>query len=266
MPTLELAEGAGGGGGAGGLAALAGPIGIAAGAAPVAGKEIYDLGMKAWQTGFQFAAIANPAVTDRFNRSMLDMEAVIGHKMLPVVNVATDAVRAIGGSMIDMLPSAQDVSNVMDELKPAIAELRDAAHDAAPTIKDVLIVTLKEAGKEIKAFATTVHYFVEANKFLNQTPKNEKPKGDDTGMAAGPAHIGTIEDVSRSLFQNALEQGRGESFEAKTATNTQKILEFLQTAKWWTSGGIGELLPNISSLTKLTDAIVEAVQPKPQGH
>lgn len=224
VPTLEAAE-SGGAEAAAGAGAILGPIGLVAGAALVAGKQLYDMGEKAVQTGFQFAAIANPATAQLYERAVLDSEAVLGQRFVPVVELATAAVRDVGDFFGEILPSAGEFRASLVEFKPALDELRDAARDVAPIIKDVLGASLKELAAGARA-VTDVTKNVTLG-FRALADKIGLPLGgpavSSVGAASGSVTIGGIEDVSRKMFEAAVGQGRQIDAPIRTADTLERI-------------------------------------------
>ncbi len=214
VPTLELAESSG--------MSIAG-IALIGAAALVAGKAIEDMGRKA----FAFAALANPASMERFNRAVMDAEAVIGSRFVPLVNLATVAVRAIGDSLVEMLPSTEDVRAALNEAQPAIDELRNAAHDLAPIVKDTLVGALKQASAELRLFAETVKILNETGAFGGPLSlfRNQNAPASSFGAAGGNVQFGNIEDVSRKIFEASVAQGMDKA--PATESTIDKILQFL---------------------------------------
>lgn len=219
------AEAVGGVEAAGGLGAAAGPVGMVAAAALVAGKAIFDLGEKAIQTGFQFAQIASPATMDLYNRAVLDSEAVLGQRFVPVVELATVAVRDVGDFFAEILPSTGEFRASLAEFKPALDDIRDAARDVAPIIKDVFGASLQLVAAGAKDVSSAVKFATIGFRALanNLGIPLGGPAVSSVGAAAGSVSIGSIEDVSRKMFEAAVGQGRQIDSPTRSANSLERI-------------------------------------------
>jgi hypothetical protein len=233
-------------------ASAAGPIGMIAASAVVAGVALYTLGEKAIATGFAFAEIANPATVNLYNRAVLDAEAALGQKMTPAIEVATNVMQGVGDFFVEILPSTSEFRDQLMQLNPAIDEVKGIARDLAPTIKTVFATGVQIAGEGLKIFAQRVQDAVKWVRDLTGIKIGEGPQGNARGMAAGNATVGDVESVSRNMFQAALEQGRKDEPAQQSANYLAEISKFLtdKAAPLW-----GEFKVGIDSMKGYLDTI-----------
>lgn len=209
IPTLTPAEMEGESGtaaasGGSGLTAVAGPVALLGAAALVAGGELKQMGEKA----FSFVALARPAEMNLFNRAVLDAEATIGAKFVPVVTVATDLMRSVGSFAAEALPNSQEVSQFMKEFAPEIQQVKDTMHDLAPVVHELAVVGMRTFAQEVKLAGQALKVLAPIPAFiLAQLPKNPNAAPNVMGAAVNTPTVGGLEDVSRRIFELALAQG-----------------------------------------------------------
>lgn len=126
----------GGGGGAG--VAVAGPVGALAAGAVMAGKAILDLGKSAISASIELGAIASPAARMQFDMAYKDIQAIIGRRLVPVMNLATEGLKAFGEILTNLLPSQSQMRDVVDPLKQALKDMLEAVKPLVLTLKDLL--------------------------------------------------------------------------------------------------------------------------------
>lgn len=244
---------AGAGEAEGGLSAL-GAAGLGAGVAVLgiaaAGAALYAFADKVNDVGFRFAALANPAQTDMYNRAVMNAQAVLGQRFTPVVELATSAVRGIGDFFVEMLPSTQDFRNAVMQLTPGIDALKEAGRDVAPIIKTVLGAGLEIAGAGLKVFATAIQGAVKWVRDFTGIQLGAGPAGNALGAAAGGVTVGSIEDVSRKMFELAVGQGRQDPA-VQTVSYLQQLLD------WFNRSGLEKVW---SRITEIYGAIVDFVK------
>lgn len=205
----------------GGLAAALGPIALAAGAAVVGLKMLAGASQKI----VQLAGINNPAVAERFQRSLLDAEAVIGNRLIPVVEVMTKGMQLVGDVLQTILPSEADIRDAMRELDPVLNQLRDAAAELAPMLKQQFRDSLQVAIIGLQLFADQISVAT----FMLGPLAGGKGKGLESarGMAASQASTVGIEDISKRAIEAAYGQGAGGP-QDRTASSAEKILKLLE--------------------------------------
>jgi hypothetical protein len=253
--TAEAAEAPEAAGGAeaaaGGLGAIAGPIGIAVAAVLVAGTEIKALGEQAWATGMRFAAIANPATTQLYERSIMDAQAVIGQRFVPVVELATTVMRDVGWFLVEVLPSVDEVRTALSELRPDIDQIRVEFHNAAPMIKEFVFTGLHLFVGTVGMATTALKYFVQAVNAYLGIKFNLAAPASAVGASAGNVTIGSAEDMARQIFQASVEQGRVAGPAETTATNTTRIANVLEKIGFDIGDGKNELRNKLAVLAHL---------------
>ncbi len=200
--------------GLGGLAAATGPAAIAIIALGV-GAAIAE---KAFEKAVQLANVANPASVEQFNMALADIQGVIGQRLVPVVELATEIARDWGDVIANMLPSTQDVRNLLDELRPSIDEVKEAMLEAAPVVKELAKDGLKAMALTLKTVVQGARPFLDA---LVQAAHGlqllffgeDRGPGTATarGAAAGPAKIQGLEDLSNDIITSAFRVGRPEA-------------------------------------------------------
>lgn len=153
-----LMGGAGGGvagliGGEGAGALLGGPVGLIAAAAVSAAKELWALGKAAVAAAFNLARLANPAYAERMDRAMLDAQAVVGQRFVPLMNVVTQVVRAFGDFLATVLPSTQAMRTAFDALRPAVDAIRRVFAVIAEALHPVFEALAEAGGGLMAAFS-----------------------------------------------------------------------------------------------------------------
>ncbi len=232
----EAAE-AGEAGAAGeGIMAALGPIGMIAGAAVLAGTALKGLA----DAGFSAAAKANPAVVNRFQLAMDDMTAVIGQRFLPVVEFSTGIVRSFGDFLANALPSVGDVSSALEDLRPAMDEIKDAFADFAPLLKQIARQWLTDFAAGLKVAMLTVKQFVQSLRdFFGVEGDRKKNDQSSMGASAQQARVGGIDDIGKSILEAALGQGNmGKQDPQEKLENTlSKLIKSLEEM----GGPIGDI-------------------------
>ncbi len=211
--------------GAEGLGAALGPIGIAVGAAVMGLKIFTSAVITAANKAVQLAALNNPAVAERFQRALLDTEAVLGNRLIPVVNVMTKGMRLVGDILQTILPTEQDIAAAMSELDPVLKDLRDSAADLAPLLKDQLVLALEVTVDSLRLFADEIKVIAFLLKPLGSGEKNQLKSS--LGMAASQASTVGIEDISKRAIEAAYGQGAAGPQE-RSANTLDKIYAFLE--------------------------------------
>ncbi len=211
--------------GAEGLGAALGPIGIAVGAAVMGLKIFTSAVITAANKAVQLAALNNPAVAERFQRALLDTEAVLGNRLIPVVEFMTKGMRLVGDILQTILPTEADIAAAMSELDPVLKDLRDSAADLAPLLKDQLVLALEVTVDSLRVFADEIKLITFLLKPLGSGEKN--PLKSSLGMAASQASTVGIEDISKRAIEAAYGQGAGGPQE-RSANTLDKIYAFLE--------------------------------------
>ena len=204
------------------------------------------------------AGMANPATLIRFNQALDDTWAVIGARLIPVVNFWTDVMRTVGDVFQTMLPSTKDVRAVMAEYKPMLKEVRVIAGELAPYIRMVLVKVLTDAAKAVRVFVTALRLLIGmvravpfiGEKIFGKEGEEATPLKSSFGAAGRGASFGGIEDIHKQAIIGALSAGR--NLDQETADNTKKTAELLEQIAHkgirenvnQNLGPIGRLVPN----------------------
>lgn len=180
------------------------------------------------ETTVALAAKAQPGVVKRFGLALDDTAAVIGHRLVPIVELMTKVVRGIGDILHTVLPSTQDMRAALAPLGDAFADIKQSLADVAPLIKDALLVGLKLFGEFLKLIAKGVRGLVNLARSFGLLSGTGKLQSS-MGLAARPAHFTSPDEYAKSIYQAAFSQGYDP--QKTTADNTSKILEVLTFIK-----------------------------------
>jgi hypothetical protein len=241
---------AGGAAGAAGLGAAAGPVGLIAGALPILIKKLeenrtlqllqmpmrlamkplhaaqkvisdpvgaavdaFDTLKRLIQGMLPYVQLSNPGTVQRLQRAQEDLAATIGQRFAPIVDTASEAVRALGDVLANMLPDADDVREVMNELRPAIQEVKKALLEVAPVVKDVL----KNA---LHGLAVTIHNIVQTAQIMGafvrlgrtllgiKDQPRDLPDATSRGAALRGVHYNQFSDILLENVKNAFLMGQ----------------------------------------------------------
>ena len=108
--------------------------------------------------GIAAAGVANPKEAELFGQALKDVTGVIGQVFVPVLQVVTQAVRFFGDLLASILPSAEDMAEVMAPIAEIFQSLKEALNPILPIIKDVLV-------KALQALAWAVRQLVDGLKW-----------------------------------------------------------------------------------------------------
>jgi hypothetical protein len=175
--------------------------------------------MAASETIKGFVQYANPASAERFNMALEDLYGVIGQSLEPVLEVATQVLRAFGDFIASILPSADEMQKLMKELQPVIDEFRGQLSDLVPVIKLVATVVMKLAQVVIQVAAWFANLIGATIGALGGSGAKLK---SSVGAAYRGAHNVGIEDLGKQLRLSAF--GGGSAMQ-QVADNTAEIAE-----------------------------------------
>ncbi len=190
-----MGGGAGGIGALGGAAAAAGPalvaLAAAAGAAAIAWKGI---------------GLASPGTVDRFQMALEDTTAVLGERMVPVMDFLTEVVRDVGDVLANILPDTSDVKGLMNELRPVLNEIKDEFMALAPVVKDVFVAGLRAAAYGLHALNEVLKPLFAAAKDFREMlgltgPENAKTQ---MGTAIRDVKYNDVRDIGKDLALRAI--------------------------------------------------------------
>jgi hypothetical protein len=127
--------------------AAGGPFGFLAAGAVMAAGAIYDFSQKLIETSVSLSKIANPAQATLYEMAVADLYGVIGQRLTPVVELATDAMRMFGDFLASVLPSSAEVRMALAPLKEALNTLKGALVAIVPVVRDFLLRALLELAR-----------------------------------------------------------------------------------------------------------------------
>src|SRR5262249_593998 len=100
------------------------------------------------ETLVSFAAKASPGLFRSWQIALDDVQAVIGHSFVPVLELMRDGVRLFGDVLANLLPNTNEVRSALSEFQAAFAsfgrEIRVILAEIGPSIRDVLIEGLQQ--------------------------------------------------------------------------------------------------------------------------
>jgi type VI secretion system secreted protein VgrG len=215
------------------VSAALGPIGIAATAAAVAldivGKTLKD----AFAETQHLVSKANPAVMKRFTLAFDDMEAVVGHRLTPVMETATKITREIGDVLATVLPNTS-------EMRDVLAPLGDTFKDVVQATKPLIFAMKEGLSAALHELATTVQFTAGvtsgATEHWRQWAKRMGMEMESSmGAAARPAKVQGIESYLNSAYASALSSG-GNDPGQQTAKNTKEATDILKEVREFLRG------------------------------
>ena len=226
--------GEGGGGGAiAGIAAVAGPLAAVAGAASQVTSAMIGL-----------AKAASPVATLRFNLALDDLQATMGKVFLPVLELATQGIRGIADVLATVLPSAEEMRDILSPVKDLFDAMRNIFDALAPAIKPLIPLVLQ-----------MVKIFTLLNPLIGPVILSIKLLGDalvalgltgnlksSVGTATQQASFSSVEQYAKKQYAAA--------FSAGTSTGedpVKKLPSILET-----------VISTIRDLIKSLDAVAEA--------
>ena len=181
----------------------------AAGAAAIGGAAVASVGT------------ANPAVMAMFNQSLEDVTGVIGHSLVPVMELMTEGARAFGDFLASVIP---DTTAVLDPLKEVIEALKTAIDPLIPLIRDFLTGSLEVLAGMVRHLADAIVWVI------NKIPGASVSSGggqsnwsSSHGAAAGGAAYGSVDDLNKGAIAGAYGMGGGANPAERTAKSTEQL-------------------------------------------
>ena len=122
---------------------MGGPIlGTLTGGATWAGMKLFEFGQKITDVSVSLSRIANPAQATLYEMAVNDLYGVLGQKLTPVVELATEAVRMFGDFLASVLPSSKEIRAALAPFKDALNAIKAALIAAVPIIRNFLLGAL----------------------------------------------------------------------------------------------------------------------------
>jgi hypothetical protein len=217
----------------GGLAEVAGPVGLAI-AGVVAGLGLaYEAFNKLTDTVVGFVGKANPVYVQRWQFALDDAQAVIGQKLVPVLDLMTEGVRLVGDTLATILPSASDVKDALSPIAEALKDVRSEAATLAPVIRQLISTGLGTLKIALQVATLPLRAFAALLRGLGVI--GEDKLTSSVGAAARPASFGGVEDYVKKTYESAFSAGAGKEVElpkvlSKLEIAIDKLLIWLQRA------------------------------------
>lgn len=177
---------------------------------------------------------ANPAVLERFNDVFEDVEAVIGVRLIPLVEHWTNGLRVLVDFLHSVLPSTAEFQRFFAEYKPLLNDVREALREMAPLIKDILLVSIRLATQALHDFVAVMREIVMIARrmpgislfaqYARATGQQDQQLRSSIGTAARPFRFESHDDFGRQLILNALNRGK-DSAADQTADNTARTAD-----------------------------------------
>lgn len=212
-------------------AATGGPWGAVISAGSAAIEGIFEKAMSFFKQIPGLVGKASPATLKRFLDVFDDIEAVVGHRLVPVLDAWTDEIRLLGDFLQSILPDTKDFKDLVDAWRPILKEARQILTDLAPTMKLVFTVILKYATERMKEFAKAIEILsavVQSSplyQLISKVGGEKKDLSSSFGAAAGSGSIVSGQELHRRTVIAALSTGM--SPEEKTAENTKEANGYL---------------------------------------
>ncbi len=179
-----------------------GPVGIVIGAVTASAVVAVKTLEKFANVIARLAGIASPGALRQWELALLDLQGVIGQRMVPVLELLTKGVRAF-------------------------ADILNAGWRTPAYIKQVGTDIERIFGglaKGIKLVGETINSIPLLNKLI----KWENPFGSSTGAAALPGRISTGEEYQKINIESALNSFAGQSIPQQQLSVQQQILQVLK--------------------------------------
>ena len=159
------------------------------------------------ETMLDLAKAASPAQGKQFDLAVADSVAVLGRVFVPVLELATDAVRTFGDFLASILPNSGDIRAALAPLNDVMKEMREVAADLAPIIKHDLLVALGLFAEGLKNLVSQLKAVWGQVRNLFGIQKNEAGLASSQGASASTASFSGIEEYSRQNQLRAASAG-----------------------------------------------------------
>lgn len=212
------------------LATLA-PVAAGVGVALTAAKLGFDLVKSAVDrfvaTTVRLGSLASPGAGKRYEIAHQDVQAVIGQRLVPVLEIFTQGLRLAGDFLHTILPSAREVRQALAPLGDALRDVRSALAPIAYELKgelrsalSVVAVSLREAALALKLFTLSIPR-------LSGAPRLES----SVGAAPRQASFGGVDDYAKRIYAGAYSSAGPGDAAKQTATNTSRMVDILGQIK-----------------------------------
>ncbi len=163
-----------------------------------------------------FASKTGTGRVQQLQMAIDDVQAVIGHAFLPVIDIMKNAVRTLGDVLASILPNSSEaeaaLSGFKEGLREIFDEIRNIAREIGPSIRSGLVTALQVLGEVVRAVS---HYITiaartirEALETLGLANPNAQQRSS-VGAAARTAQFDSAESYQQRLQQAAFSAGGG---------------------------------------------------------
>lgn len=201
-----------------------GPVGIGLSVMGGAIEGITKQVSEFLNTAVALAAKAQPGVVRRFQIALDDAAAVIGHRMVPLVELMTEVVRGIGDILQTVLPSTKEFRAALAPLREAFADIKEALTPVAFILKDFLILGLKLLAEQLRLAALGVKILLAPLQGLARLTGMELESS--VGAAARQVKFTNPESYAKEVYAAAA--GSGADPAKQTASNTGNMVRLLE--------------------------------------
>lgn len=144
----------GGGQGIQGFLGAAGKAGAVLGAVGISLSTLTSAAEGLWEA----AKAANPAGAERLSHAFADIHIVMGQILAPLVDKVALSFEIVGDFLASILPTADEMAVVFDELDPLLADFKEILVDLAPVLKDVIAVAVTYLAKALQQLVEALQW------------------------------------------------------------------------------------------------------------
>lgn len=195
---------AAGGAGVEALSAAFGPMGVAAGAAAGGILLMIDKVKDLTNTVAGFVQVASPSAFYRWQYTLKDLEGVIGQRLVPVLDLATEGTRAFADALAQVLPSASKMQELTSGIKGFFETITSGLGLATPQVRDFYRGLVN--GLSLGFFGGG---------------------GSSFGAAAHPAQFSGVEEYEKGFQQQALSASSLQDIPKQTLSVLEQIRDIL---------------------------------------
>lgn len=176
---------------------MGGPTGMVVAAAVEGLTRVYDTLKGLGHEAVRLAGVFSPAHLKQFEMATGMVQATIGRRLVPVLELFTEVTRGLAEVLANVLPSADDVREAVAPLKVAFAELKESMILLAPVIRDSITHNIRILGAALQALDVQLTPILMGMRLLGMTNDRKPPNSPDLpGMAS---KFTGVEDVGREL-------------------------------------------------------------------
>lgn len=179
------------------------------------------------------AGKANPAHLRRWQMALDDVQAVVGHRLVPILDRMTQGVRLIGDVLNTILPDVGEVQAALSVLDPVFANLKDMLTDLAPLLREAFSQSLVYLAAALYAVTIPIQGLINILDALGLQIMELLGIKPGTGLkssfgaAPGPASTVGISDIGRRVRESAFSSGMAPAAE-RSAGSLEKIREYTE--------------------------------------